>query len=67
MVEKTSTGELKMMSRADIKAQGWIVPTIGQFSSNMEKRLKKIRGENTDEESFLAKYKYNNSESYYKA
>ena len=33
----------------------------GLLSANMEKRLKKVRGENTDNENFLLRHNYKNN------
>ena len=45
MEHKTVTNELKMLSAEEISKRGWKIPSIGQFSKNMEDRLKKVRGE----------------------
>lgn len=52
---------LKMMTREDIDACGLSVPSFKQLSANMEKRLKKVRGEETDNESFLLRHNYKNN------
>ena len=61
MVDHAQTEDLKLMTQSEIVARGWSVPSIEQLSSNMEKRLKKVRGENTDNESFLLRHNYKNN------
>lgn len=61
MDNRAQTEDLKLMSQSEIVACGWSVPSIEQLSVNMEKRLKKVRGENTDSESFLLRHNYKNS------
>lgn len=61
MVDYAQTEDLKLMSHDEIVARGWFVPSIEQFSANMEKRLKKVRSENTDNESFLLRHNYKNN------
>lgn len=52
---------LKMMTREELVAHGWSVPSFEKLSSNMDKRLKKVRGEETDNESFLLRHNYKNN------
>lgn len=52
---------LKMMTREELVARGWSVPSFEKLSSNMDKRLKKVRGEETDNESFLLRHNYKNN------
>ncbi len=61
MVDHAQTEDLKLMSRDEIVTRGWSVPSIEQLSANMEKRLKKVRGENTDNENFLLRHNYKNN------
>ena len=52
---------LKMMTREELVARGWSVPSFEKLSLNMDKRLKKVRGEETDNESFLLRHNYKNN------
>jgi hypothetical protein len=58
MDSTTNHNNFKMMSQDEIEAHGWNVPSLEQMSKNMDKRLKKIRGENYDDENFLMRYNY---------
>lgn len=58
-MDKTfATNEMKLMSRHDIEACGWVVPSFKQLAKNMDKRLKKVRGEFSDDENFLTRHNY---------
>ena len=52
---------LKMMTREELVARGWSVPSFEKLSLKMDKRLKKVRGEETDNESFLLRHNYKNN------
>ena len=55
MDNRVQTEDLKLMPHDDIVARGW---TMEKFSANMNDRLNRVRGENTDE-NFLLRYNYN--------
>ena len=58
---------LKMMTQEDLAASGWFVPSFEKLSSNMSKRLKKVRGEESDNETFLLRHNYKNNSNCYQA
>ncbi|MBE6467564.1 MAG: hypothetical protein E7004_03115 [Alphaproteobacteria bacterium] len=58
MEHKTVNNELKMLSAEEISKRGWKIPSISQFSKNMEDRLKKVRGEEDNSKSFLLRHNY---------
>lgn len=58
MNNPTATKELKLMSNDELLACGIRIPSLKQLSDNMDKRLKKIRGEEISEESFLVRHNY---------
>ncbi len=58
---------LKMMTSDELASCGWSVPSFKQLSDNMEKRLKKIRGEEVNDENFLLRHNYTNNSAYCKA
>lgn len=52
---------LKMMTKEELASYGWSVPSFKQLSENMEKRLKKVRGEETENDNFLLRHNYKNN------
>ena len=58
MSNATEHKELKMMSHEELVSCGWRIPSFKQFSANMDKRLKKVRGEDIDNDSFLIRHNY---------
>ena len=67
MDNTTNQHELKLMSTSEMEACGWTVPSFKQLSKNMDKRLKKIRGENCDEDNFLMRHNYKSNSNCYQA
>ena len=58
MNSATTQNNLEIMSQNEIENCGWRVPSLDQLSKNMDKRLKKIRGENYNNENFLTNHNY---------
>lgn len=58
MNDTTKQNKLNIMTQRDIETCGWIIPSFKQLSENMQKRLKKIRGENDNDETFLIRHNY---------
>ena len=58
MSKTVKNNELKMLTQDEILDRGWVVPSFAQFSKNMEKRLKTVRGEETDDNTFLLRHNY---------
>ena len=67
MDETCQEKKLKMMSDDELKACGWTVPSLKQLSVNMEKRLKKVRGEDCDDDNFLMRHNYISGSNCYQA
>ena len=67
MDEHGQKNTLKLMTGEELKSHGWAVPSFEQLSANMEKRLKKVRGEDTSNESFSVRHNYTSNSAYYKA
>ena len=59
--------KLKIMSQDELEANGWCIPSFEQLSKNMEKRLKKVRGEDYDDEKFLTLHNYKSNSNCYQA
>ena len=66
MNEHGQKNTLKVMTGEDLKSRGWSVPSFEQLYANMEKRLKKIRGEETSDESFPMRHNYTSNSAYCK-
>ena len=58
MEHKPVNNELKMLSATEMSELGWEIPSIKQFTKNMENRLKKVRGEEDNRDSFLIRHNY---------
>ena len=67
MDNTTNEHKLNIMTPEDVKARGWKVPSFKQLSENMDKRLKRIRGENCDEENFLMRHNYRSNSNCYQS
>ena len=63
----TNHHELKLMTQSEMEACGWKIPSFKQLSANMDKRLKKVRGENYDEENFLMRHNYKTNSNCYQS
>lgn len=59
MSNKPTNNELRMLSRDEMISRGWKIPSSEEFLKNMNNRLMEIRGEKTDNESFLQRFNYN--------
>ena len=67
MNDANNQPELELMTTSEIEACGWSVPSFKQLSKNMDKRLKKIRGENCDEDNFLMRHNYKSNSNCYQS
>ena len=58
MSNETTNNELKMLNPEEISARGWKIPSFEKLTKNMESRLKKVRGEESEDNSFLLRHNY---------
>ena len=58
MDDTTTQQEFKIMSQDDFATYGWVVPSFKQLSENMDIRLKKVRGDDVEENNFLIRHNY---------
>ena len=61
MSNATTNNELKMLTPEEISERGWKIPSVNQLSKNMKKRLEKVRGEESEDSTFLLRHNYKNS------
>ena len=60
-----TTHKLEFVSKEELLDRGFVVLSYEQLANNMDKRLKKLRGEeNASGESFLLRHNYKNKGEY---